>query len=204
MPLRKISSDIVYFNMANSLEKTIKRISEPFAKLKPASILYNRYVLYLVFALVLSNLFVSAVHGDYLFITYFILIGFVMSFFSKNMTVILVLTLGVANVLKLATRSSAEGFVESKETDEDKEEEKGKKKGKDATESTPKKQTKGEMVETIKTDAEKLIEAQKHIIDGFEKIDPYMKQAEGLIGEIDETAKKIEKFNSEVRNNRNA
>jgi hypothetical protein len=127
-----------------------------------------------------------------------------MSFFSKNMTVILVLTLGVANVLKLATRSSAEGFVESKETDEDKEEEKGKKKGKDATESTPKKQTKGEMVETIKTDAEKLIEAQKHIIDGFEKIDPYMKQAEGLIGEIDETAKKIEKFNSEVRNNRNA
>jgi uncharacterized coiled-coil DUF342 family protein len=127
-----------------------------------------------------------------------------MSFFSKNMTVILVLTLGVANVLKLATRSSAEGFVESKETDEDKEEEKGKVKGKDATESTPKKQTKGEMVETIKTDAEKLIEAQKHIIDGFEKIDPYMKQAEGLIGEIDETAKKIEKFNSEVRNNRNA
>ena len=181
--------------MANSLEKTMKRLSEPFVKAKPNSLLYNRYVLYLVFAIALANLFVSAVNGDFIFVTFFLLVGFVMSFFTKNMMVILVLTLGVANVLKFASRGSMEGFDDKKE----------KEPMEDESESDPKKKkaTKVELVEQVKSDAEQLIEAQKNIIDGFEKIDPYMKQAEGLIGEIDKTAKKIEAFNRETMRGRN-
>lgn len=187
--------------MANSLEKTMKRLSEPFVKAKPSSLLYNRYVLYLVFAIALANLFVSAVNGDFIFVTFFLLVGFVMSFFTKNMMVILVLTLGVANVLKFASRGSMEGFDDKKEKEpiEDESE------TLPSAQSDPKKkkESKVELVEQVKSDAEQLIEAQKNIIDGFEKIDPYMKQAEGLIGEIDKTAKKIEAFNRETMRGRN-
>jgi uncharacterized coiled-coil DUF342 family protein len=115
------------------------------------------------------------------------------------MVVILVLTLAVANILKVASRGSLEGFgdketgkLESMDTAADK----------STDDKAAKKTTKGEMVETIKTDAEKLIEAQKEIINGFEKIDPYMKEAEGLIADIDKTAKKIEAFNRETMRDR--
>lgn len=177
----------------------MKRFSEPFVKAKPNSLLYNRYVLYFVFAISLANLFVSAVHGDFMFVTFFLLVGFVMSFFTKNMMVILVLTLGVANVLKYASRGSMEGFENDKQDDM----EEGSKDKVVKSSQEKKKPSKVELVEQVKTDAEKLIEAQKQIIDGFEKIDPYMKEAEGLIADIDSTAKKIEAFNRETMRGRN-
>jgi uncharacterized coiled-coil DUF342 family protein len=48
------------------------------------------------------------------------------------------------------------------------------------------------MVDEVKDDAERLIKVQNQIINGFERIDPYMKQAEELITKIDTTAKQIQ------------
>lgn len=202
--------------MANSLDKTFRRISEQLVKPKASSILYNRTVLYIVFFIALSNLFISAVQEDWAYLTYFVLIGFLMSVFSKNVTVILVLTLALATILKYALRSSTEGFDSKEPLDsiEVKDEtktitglEKGPKKtdektGEKTTDEKTGKKTKSEMVDHIKSDAEKLIDAQKQIIKGFEQIDPYMKEAEDLIMDIDKTAKKIEAFNKETFNSR--
>jgi hypothetical protein len=165
--------------------------------------------LYIVFFIALSNLLISAVQEEWAYLTYFVLIGFLISVFSKNVTVILVLTMALATILKYALRSSTEGF-DSKEpldsidvkdetktiTGLEKTEKAGKKK--ETVKKLEEKATKSEMVDHIKSDAEKLIDAQKEIIKGFEQIDPYMKEAEDLIMDIDKTAKKIEAFNKQA------
>ena len=49
------------------------------------AILHNRTFLYIVFAFSLLNLYVFTVNREFIFITFFILFGFLTSFFSKNM-----------------------------------------------------------------------------------------------------------------------
>lgn len=66
---------------------------------KPTSIIYNTFVLYAIFAISLINLLYSAVLEEYLYCILFILIGFIISFFSKNMTVILTLTIAIATII---------------------------------------------------------------------------------------------------------
>lgn len=206
--------------MSSGLDKTIRRFTDQLVRPKPNSILYNRFVLYFVFFIALSNLFLSVFQQDYLFCVYFILIGFILTFFHKNMTVVLVLTVAIANILRLTSRNGREGLEDMEKTKE------GLKEGADETlkfsevdekskpsESKPSEKSSGkggdksksEMVDDLKKDAEKLIDTQHKIIGGFEKIDPYMKQAEQLIEHIDTTAKKIESINkSKIEQYRNS
>ena len=208
--------------MSSGLDKTIRRFTDQLVRPKPNSILYNRFVLYFVFFIAMSNLFISAFQQDYLFCVYFMLIGFILTFFHKNMTVVLILTISFANILRLSSeREGLEGMKEE-EGKEDKEGKEGLKEGavdtlkfsdigSDAKSKPSANSTgggnkpKNEMVDDIKKDAEKLIDTQNKIIGGFEKIDPYMKQAEQLISQIDSTAKKIEGINkSKVEQYRNS
>lgn len=64
-------------------------------------LLYNQIVLYFIFIVVLSNLFYLAVDNDYMTICVALLIGFITSFFSKNMVVILFMALTISNILRL-------------------------------------------------------------------------------------------------------
>jgi len=198
--------------MSSGLDKTFRRFTDQLVKPKPNSILYNRYVLYFVFFVALSNLFIAAFQNNYMFCTYFVLIGFILTFFNKNMLVILVLTIAFANILSVSTGGSREGMdtkegaddtLEYSELDAEKTKDvKAKtdvktdvKTKTDAKADAKGEKSKSEMVDDLKKDAEKLMDTQEKIIRGFEKIDPYMKQAEQLIEHIDTTAKKIESIN---------
>ena len=64
-------------------------------------LLYNQIVLYLIFIVLLLNLFYLAVDSDYITIIIALLIGFITSFFSKNMVVILFMALTVSNMLRV-------------------------------------------------------------------------------------------------------
>lgn len=86
-------------------------------------LLYNKWVLYGVFLLSLLNLLVWLVMGDIMNATVFILIGFLTSFFSKNMVVILIFSLVVSNVLKYGVSIGQEGFAEGNGKEESFEEE---------------------------------------------------------------------------------
>jgi preprotein translocase subunit SecF len=160
-----------------------------------------------------------------MFCTYFVLIGFILTFFNKNMTVVLVLTIAFANILSVSTGVSREGMdvkegaddtLEYSELDAEKTKDDAKASASasaktdasasaktDASASAKASaktdakgdKSKSQMVDDLKKDAEKLIDTQNKIIGGFEKIDPYMKQAEQLIQHIDTTAKKIESIN---------
>jgi|UniRef100_A0A6C0F365 hypothetical protein len=71
-------------------------------------ILHNRTVLYFVLFLAIANLLILAVGNEYKYISVFFLTGFVTSFFSKNMMVIMCIAMVITNILKFGTVN--EGF----------------------------------------------------------------------------------------------
>jgi len=90
-------------------------------------ILHNKILLYAVFIFSLLNLFVFVNTGNYNHVAIFILIGFITSFFSKNMLVILLLSLILTNILKYGSTLN-EGFEEGADGDDNEDEDEKKKK----------------------------------------------------------------------------
>ena len=85
-------------------------------------IIYNKYVLYAVFVAALFDLLNSVVNQDYLHSVIFILVGFLIAFFNKNMTVILTLSIAISTDLRNVIRGTSiklEGFKEPDESDDD-------------------------------------------------------------------------------------
>ena len=79
--------------------------------LKKNAILHNRYVLYLVFIIALGNLLSLGYARDYYSVSIFVLIGFITSFFSKNMIVILFIAVAFSNIIKYGARAGIEGMT---------------------------------------------------------------------------------------------
>ena len=75
-------------------------------------ILHNRFVLYFVLFLALSDLLFLAMGSEFVSISIFILSGFVTSFFSKNMMVIMCVAMVITNILRYGTGiRMSEGLV---------------------------------------------------------------------------------------------
>lgn len=74
-------------------------------------ILHNPVILYTVFFVSLGQLFYLNVEQDYNSIILFVILSFLISFFSKNMTVILSLATAITFLVKYGTSvSKSEGF----------------------------------------------------------------------------------------------
>ena len=84
------------------------------------NILYNKYLLYFLFIISFGNFFIELMKGNMYFVAIYILIGFLTSFFNKNMIVILSMAVIFANVLNYGRNSTLEGY-EDKEKKEKKE-----------------------------------------------------------------------------------
>lgn len=172
---------------------------------RPNSILYNRWLLYFVMFVAIGNLFMGLMGGHYLFVAYFALIGFILSFFSKNMIVILVLAVALSNILRVVFVGTAlesmevekiEGFKENNDGSNTGSSDEKKSEKKDAKKDEKNVEKKSELVDSLKTDAKELMTAQNSIIKGFQEIEPYMNKAETLISSIDETTKKLKEVNA--------
>ena len=87
----------------------------------PKSILYNRYLLYFVFAIVLGNVVQLMTQQDHMSLVIMVIVGLLTSFFSKNMVVILCIALVVTNILKYGTKLRVEGFKTEEEEEEEEE-----------------------------------------------------------------------------------
>ena len=188
--------------------------SSPRAK----AILYNRYVLYVIFVIALANMYALAISRNVAFVVIFALVGFLTSFFSKNMIVILVISLVITNLLKLGSTGRIEGFDEMtpdaeqkkmKADDEEEDEEDN------AMETQPKENMKlfgidlsgnktkpddkenyvAEKKKQILNDGQELLTLQGKITDGFKEIEPYMSKAEALTMQIGAAANDIKKYN---------
>jgi hypothetical protein len=102
--------------MQSKLSKNVSNITTS------SGMLHNKILLYVVFIFSLLNLFVLANTGNYIHVAIFMLIGFLTSFFSKNMLVILLLSVILTNILKYGS-SLNEGFEEGAKGEKDEDEE---------------------------------------------------------------------------------
>jgi hypothetical protein len=67
------------------------------------NILSSKVVLYFLLLLAISNLFYFSIDKDTVSICIFFIIGFITSFFNKNMVIILLITIAITNILKNGT-----------------------------------------------------------------------------------------------------
>lgn len=99
--------------------KTLMSRSKDLSKIS-TEVLQNKFVLYFVFVLAVGNLFHFVFRQDLMSVGLFIATGLLTSFFSKNMTVIMVIAMVVANIFQIG--KGRDGFSDKK-GDKDKEDE---------------------------------------------------------------------------------
>jgi ribosomal protein L12E/L44/L45/RPP1/RPP2 len=96
--------------MANSNFKLKKYFSSFKNKDISKSWLYCRWVLYLLFVLAIGNIYYLIMHNDVFTLAVFILVAFLTTFFSKNMVVILCISLVISTILKSVQVKEGLGF----------------------------------------------------------------------------------------------
>ena len=134
------------------------------------------------------------------FAAVFLLVGFLTSFFSKNMTVILVIAIVATNVLQFGSGVRAsEGFAEGNEDEkkddegfaegnEDEKKEGDKKKGDEKNDDEKKEDEKKE-VDKADAAVERMTEKQKQLVEKIEKIEPMVKQVESFVAKLEKFSK---------------
>ena len=85
------------------------------------NLLHNQIVLYVVFFIAVANLFHFVYSNDLMPVGIFIATGILTSFFSKNMVVIMILSMVVANIYRVGY-GKKEGFGKNKEEEDGDEE----------------------------------------------------------------------------------
>ena len=86
-------------------------------KLTNFKVLENKYVLYLVLFLAIFDLMIFMIAGEISFIVIFILTGLITSYFSKNMIVIMLISLVLTNFV-MATRNGLHEGMNDKTTND--------------------------------------------------------------------------------------
>ena len=190
-------------SITNVLQPMISQFSNP----RPNSLLYNRGVLYFVFIITLFQLYTFSVAGKLQNIAVFLLVAFLTSFFSKNMTVIMVIALVFTELLNAGFKNSRfEGMTEGETgMDENKKtetpdatteetkpavEEKANENKKEDSKNNEKEKEKDKKPtpEEVKKVQEELMTNQDKIIQGFQEIEPFMQKAEGLVAKMNSYA----------------
>ena len=146
------------------------------------SVLNNRALLYGLSLLVLLDLMYLANSRSFNTIITFILVGFLTSFFCKNMIVILLVALFVAHILK-SPRSfeGAENMNNEDEEDEKPQDENYENKEKDEAEEPED--------EKIKEELKEFATVQKDIIDSMTKLEPLLNKADSFIEKFEKYSK---------------
>ena len=148
-------------------------------------ILQNQFVLYFVFLLALVEIVYFLNVWDLRSVVFFLIVGFLASFFSKNMIVILTITLALTNIMKYGVRPAVEGMENAeKESEEEKEEEN--KENFDEKESKKESDKESNMNEApdmkdINADLKQFDNLQKEIISGMKDIGGLLDKAEGFV-----------------------
>ena len=107
-------------NITKTISNLPKTINTSSINTNFKDLLHNRVLLYVFLAMSLIDLFYFAQIRDNMSIAIFVLVGFITTFFSKNMIVVLCISLVVTHLLKFGVKSVInEGFEEEDEEDAD-------------------------------------------------------------------------------------
>ena len=165
--------------------------------------LTNKWMLYLVLFSAVFDLFYFYQKGDMYALTIFFIIGFLVSFFSKNMVVILILAIALTHLIRYG-KDLSEGFEdEEKEKEEAFEEEEEKPETfEDPTEEPETFKSSDKIAKTanvvngfassnVDARAQTLIDTQQKLMKSMETLKPMLDKAEGFLNTV---GSKKEKF----------
>ena len=167
----------------------LEKIFNSVARLVPSAsgkILYNKWVLYFIFIVGIYDVVHFYQRGNIMAVAIFVIVGFLTSFFSKNMIVIIVSAIAVSHIVAYGNKMS-EGFEEEEEEkeafEEDEEEKEGfeeeeeEKEGFDEEEEK-KEEKKEEEKETFKESAKSKSSKSNDLINDMNNL---LKRTEKLI-----------------------
>ena len=210
--------DIIY-NIIMAKTKVgnmLKNAQTSFLKLNYGALLHNCYVMYFVLFLAVADLLVLSVGREYLFILIFLLVGYLTSFFSKNMMVILLVAIVATNVLRSGSgirlseglenaEEEEEKPVENLENADDEEQEEDKKEKK--TEYAKPKTTESFDLKTknatsltsspiggldvLGDQTAQLISTQKKLMENMKTLEPMLTQAEKFMSQFENIESKV-------------
>ena len=155
-------------------------------------VLQNQLVLYLFLFMTLTQVVLFVSNNDTMGIVLMCMVGFLTSFFSKNMIVILCVALTATNLLKRGMKQIGyEGFEDKEEPEEETEEEADE--GADEEEVKPKKEKKGEEdVDDAPNSNELSDKTKDEMKRQFEKLKEEYPEFNALKGDIVEAMVKID------------
>jgi hypothetical protein len=172
----------------NKIELMLTKLYYQMMKLIPSAtggILTNKWVLYFIFVVGIYDVVHFYQRGNMVAFAIFFVVGFLTSFFSKNMTVIIVTSIAIAHLVAYGNRMS-EGLEnkddeEEEEGFEDEEEEEGFEDEEEEGESEVKKvkKVKEEDEEEEATaenfDTSELLSKQKELLKSMDSLKPLLK-----------------------------
>lgn len=165
----------------------LEKLFNTVARLVPSAsgkILYNKWVLYFIFIVGIYDVVHFYQRGNIMAVAIFVIVGFLTSFFSKNMIVIIVSAIAVSHIVAYGNKMS-EGFEEEEEEkeafEEDEEEKEGfeeeeeEKEGFDEEEEEKKEEEKETFKESAKSKSSKstsndLINDMNNLLKRTEKL----------------------------------
>ena len=197
-------------NLASKLNKQVKKVNLK-GSMQDKRVLYAVGLLSLLYVLFLAN------EKDFNSVFVFAIVGFLLSFFTKNMILILVVALLFTHFIKFTIHykkegmenKKKEGLKDKKEGMEDKEEEK-EEDSKEEKEEEPKldkvevdedlpenkdmseeeKKQKKEEYDKLKKEFVEFQSIQKDILKNMQEIDPLLNKAENFINKFEHYKKK--------------
>ena len=140
-----------------------------------APVLRNKIVLYVFLAMTLVQVLFFVNSGDMAAVITLGLIGFLTSFFSKNMIVIMFVALTVSSLLQYGIRANTHEGLENQEGEQEPKIEEPTK----ADEKKP--EEKPDEKPPMKEETEEFAEVQKQILAGVEKMEPLLQKAEAFM-----------------------
>lgn len=166
----------------NKIELMFTKLYYQMMKLIPSTsggILTNKWILYFIFVVGFYDVVQFYQRGNMVAFAIFFVVGFLTSFFSKNMTVIIVMSIAIAHLVAYGNRQS-EG-LENKEEGEDKEEEEDEEGFED---EEAEEEVKEEEFEPEVKKVKKVKEEEEDTAENFDTSDLFKKQNE-LIKSMD-------------------
>ena len=199
------------------MKNVASKLMKPVKNFKLKSLLQNKFVLYVLVLVALLNILMLANGKDFNSVIVFVIVGFLTSFFSKNMIVILLTALLFTHALKYITRMVRKEGMEDKKKKEGMKNNKNKKEGMEnedveeeeapATEDNVEDAKEEEREEKMDSKEEELLKKkqtydelksdftefqsiQKDILQNMKEIDPLLEKAETFINKFEQYKKK--------------
>ncbi len=148
------------------MDKMIRTIRTSTILKSGNNILHNRFILYFILMISILNIIGFTTSGNFISPVIFVLVGFLTTFFSKNMLVVLMVPLLITNILNYGN-TNMEGMDNEEDTKE-------------------KEPPSDEDMTEMKEKYSELFELQNTILDGMDKVTQSLDKAEPILNKLKE------------------